>query len=67
MSSGIGRAPDVFTARVLDEEAFVRQVTQHPGDDGIRESEEAPRFLAGHAETRHLFELGANAAHGRIP
>src|SRR5262245_50959252 len=63
----MSRAANVFTARVLDEESLVGEVTKHPRHDGIRESEETPCFLARDAEAGHLLELGANAEHRRIP
>src|SRR5262245_36823325 len=63
----MSRAANVFTARVLDEESLVGEVTKHPRHDGIRESEETPCFLARDAEGGHLLELGANAEHRRIP
>jgi hypothetical protein len=61
------RPAHVLAPRILDKKSFIGEVTEHPRRDRIGKAEEASGFLARDAKTRHLFELAANAAHGRFP
>src|SRR5438874_8138556 len=60
-------AADVLAALGPVEKPFSRELTKHPRDRRVGEAEETPRFRKCDPETRHLFELGANAVERRVP